>query len=115
MDLKAMVQLVMVSRSSWHLVHGLIFPVCENRRTYVETLTMASIDIGFKNASKPFNQLANMSKITDISIKHAKDAGIMIIVSEKICKPCDCYVMILDLGQLAIDWDTFLRCATIYW
>ena len=67
MDLKAMVQLVMVSRSSWHLVHGLIFPVCENPKTHVETLTMASIDIGFKNAIKPFSQLENMSKIIDIN------------------------------------------------
>ena len=89
MELKTRVQLVMMSRSSWYLVCDLILPVAKNPKTHVETLTMASTDIGFKNAIKLFSQLANMSNITNISIKHANDAGIMIIDSGKKCKPCE--------------------------
>ena len=83
MKLKTRVQLVMMSRSSWYLIHGLILPVAKNPKTHVETLTMASTDIGFKNAIKLFSQLANMIKITNMSIKCANNARIDVIDFKK--------------------------------
>ena len=87
MKLKTRVPLVMMSLSSWYLIHGLILPVAKNPKMHVETLTMASTDIGFKNAIKLFSQLANMSKITNMSIKCANNAGITIIDFEKVGEP----------------------------
>ena len=41
---------------------------------------MASTDIGFKNEIKLFSQLANMIRITNMSIKYANNVGIDVIV-----------------------------------
>ena len=55
MELKTTVQPVMMSRSSQYPNCGLIFPVAKNPKMYMETLTMASADIGLKNAIKLFS------------------------------------------------------------
>ena len=70
---------------------------------------------GFKNTIKLSSQLANMSKITNMSIKRANDAGIMVIDSGKNCKPCELQLAFLDASDLANDWDGFLRRPIIDW
>ena len=86
MELKTRVQPVMMSRSSQYPACDLILPVTKNPKTHMETLTMESTNIGFKNAIKLFSQLANMIKITNISLKYANYAGNLIIDLEKIRK-----------------------------
>ena len=83
MELKNRVQPVMMSRSSQYPACNLIFPVAKNPKTHMETLTMASTDIGFKNAIKLFSQLANMIKITNMSIKCANNSRIDVIDFKK--------------------------------
>ena len=53
----------------------------------MKTLIMAVAYIGVKNSIKSSSQVANMSMITNISLKYANDAGNSVIDLEKISKP----------------------------
>ena len=107
MKLETRIQLVLMSQSSWYLVHGLILPVCKNPKTHIENLAMADLDIGIKNTIESYSHVANISNITNIPIKHANDAGITVISFEKKCKPCELQLAFLDASDLANDWDSF--------
>ena len=75
---------------------------------------MADTRTSLKNTIKLSSQLANMSKITNMSIKHANNEGTMVIDSEKNCKLSKLQLVFLDASDLANDWDGFLRHPTIY-
>ena len=68
---------------------------------------MEDTRIGFKNTIKLYSHVANISNITNISIKRANDAGIRVIDFEKKCKPCELQLVFLDASDLANDWDSF--------
>ena len=64
---------------------------------------MANAYIGIKNSIKPFNHVANISMITNISFKCANDTRIDVIDFGKENKLCESQHVFLGIKGLAID------------
>ena len=78
MKLKARIQLVLIPRSSWCHVLGLILPVDKNTKTTTKTLTMANMPVSIKTSIKLFRHVTNTSMITNMPLNYANDARIFV-------------------------------------
>ena len=87
MKLKARIQLVLMPRSSWCPVLGLILPVDKNPKTTTKTLIMANTPTSIKTSIKLVRHVTNTSMITNMPLNYANDARMVVIDFEKASKP----------------------------